>query len=161
MVNYKSRNDDLGGSVVGGSSVGGALKILENFKQESNKQSKENMAGGSLFSKIEDILSGNEKPHKNLVEKLIDDLTPKHFNMIRQHARQILHGKTSISDMNLGAVRDIASAKYPQHLIDMIINDFHMGGDMSGGSFLHTLKKIGNGIISVGKVVAPFAPLLL
>lgn len=160
MVNYKSRNDELGGSVVGGSSVGGALDLLEKFKKESsNMKSK---VKDSLFSKLENVLSGSsDKPHAKIVEHLIDDLTPKNFNMIRQHARQILHGKTSISDINIGAVRDIASAKYPQHLIDMIINDYHLGGDMSGGSFLHTLKKIGNGIISVGKVVAPLAPLIL
>tara|TARA_R110002072_G_scaffold127076_1_gene264178 strand:+ start:4913 stop:5392 length:480 start_codon:yes stop_codon:yes gene_type:complete len=159
MVNYKSRNDELGGSVVGGDSVGGALKILETMKLDKSEKPK--LLGGSLFGKLEKLLSGGAKPHGSVVEHLIDELTPKHFNMIRQHARSILHGKMSMEDVNLGAVRDIASAKYPQHLIDMIVNDYHLGGDMSGGSFLHTLKKIGNGIISVGKVVAPFAPLLL
>ena len=159
MVNYKSRNDELGGSVVGGDSVGGALKILETMKLDKSEKPK--LLGGSLFGKLEKLLSGGAKPHGSVVEHLIDELTPKHFNMIRQHARSILHGKMSMEDVNLGAVRDIASAKYPQHLIDMIINDYHLGGDMSGGSFLHTLKKIGNGIISVGKVVAPLAPLIL
>lgn len=54
---------------------------------------------------------------------------------------------------SMGAVDDISKASCPHHLAEMIKNDYHMGGDTEGGSFLHTLG-------DVAKTVAPFLAFL-
>tara|TARA_R110000787_G_scaffold22553_7_gene65370 strand:- start:426 stop:932 length:507 start_codon:yes stop_codon:yes gene_type:complete len=168
MVNYKSRNPEKENSVIGGSATGGAFDILEHYKAEND------MGGGSLSSVVKDakksvsrigesLMNGG---HKETIEHMINDLTPRMFNDIRNHARKIIHGKVSGGDLNMGMINDVANAKHSQHLIDMFHNDYHMsGGSTSGGSFF---KDFGRGFMSVinpvAKVatkLAPLAPLLL
>ena len=181
MVNYSARKNIIGGSVVGGANLENMERMLNMTENKSLKDEDilkhysggskvgGSVVGGSLvggsLSKTLNLLMGDNKSdiHAKVKDALKNELTLNHFHKIKDHAKKILSGDLSMKDegINLGAVRDIASAVCPQHLVDMIHNDKNLGGSLVGGSFLHTLGKIAKKAVGVVSKVAPLIPLVL
>jgi len=162
MPNYKSRNVDMGGNL-----VNNALKVLDEYEVENPKNPPPKASYDDLYrdshSNYKEMFGGSFD-HGSIMKALLKS-QPHHFWILRHTARQMrdgLHGGDLLGKdpHTWGAMNDIANARDNNHLVDMVFNDKMLGGSIVGGSFLDTMKKIGNGILSVGKAVMPFAPLI-
>lgn len=158
MPNYKSRNVDIGGNL-----VKDAIELSKNIEipnkvNPPKKASYDDLYRDSHSNYAE--MFGGKLEHGKIMKALLD-APSSHFWILKHTAKQMRDGVGG-GDLlgkdphTFGALNDIANARDNNHLVDMVYNDKQMGG----GSFLDVLKKIGSGILTVGKAVAPFAPLI-
>lgn len=187
MPNYKSREDDLGGSLVGGAmdllnqyeaNVSGDQYSEKNPSDEYKKQMENTvLTGGDL-----DSLKGvkNAKNHLEAV-KAVHKLTPMAHHMLVRTAGAVKHfhkgsmSKTHPGDMDFTTKKGDKDFHEKGHDIVRSRTPFHMGviTDIQQSksphhlaSMIHKDKDMGGGgfLDDLGKVagiVAPFAPLLI
>tara|TARA_B110000285_G_scaffold33432_1_gene35122 strand:- start:2227 stop:2682 length:456 start_codon:yes stop_codon:yes gene_type:complete len=146
---------------MGGNLVNNAVKVIDDYENPKNPPKKETYDDlyRDSHSNYKEMFGGALE-HGAIMKALLKS-KPEHFWVLRHTARQMRDGLGG-GDLlgkdahTWGAMNDIAGARDNNHLVDMVYNDKLMGG----GSFLSTLKSIGNGVLSVGKAVMPFAPLI-
>ena len=154
---------------MGGSLVACALKMLDEYEKENprdppKKPSYDDDLYRDSQTNYEEMFGGSFS-HGDVMRKLLNS-KDHHIFLLRHTARHLrdneeLGGSLIGGNPNVwGAINDIANSRDKLHLVEMVLNDKLMGGDMSGGSFLDTMKKVGSSIVKVGKAVAPFAPLI-